>query len=339
MTRASALLAAFLLAGLPAAGAAQGQETPPSPAQAAAQGQGTPAPPARAAVQDPVFELRAATTSARLGVPVTLEAVVRAPVGVEVALDLPASTTDTFAITRVEEVPRGQGGETQRRFRLEILPLDLGKLPVPLAWSFRAGQETRAVKSPALVFDVDEPPSLAADPEIKDIKGIMGARALLWPWLLLAALALAAWAAWRRRRRHVPGAAASAPVADTRPPHVIAEAELAWLDGSGLWESGRYKEFYNRLTDILRQYFDRRFAVPAMKLTTTELIRHMRRVDIDRGASQSIKTVFERADLVKFARWTPGREFGSLETKQAREIVATTTPAPAPKPETAEAAR
>lgn len=275
----------------------------------------------------PQFEVRAAT-SAMLGVPVRFEAVVRASPGMEVVPDLAASTTDAYSIIGAQVTGQGPAGAlTETRFSLDLLPLDVGKVPVRVAWSVKDGPGANPVRAESSAFTVEVAgPDLGPEPKLKDIKAIMTARPALWPWLLLAALLAAGWWAWKRHRASAPEEEALAPVQDTRPPHVIAESELSSLENSGLWEEGRYKEFYIRLTDILRQYVERRYGVAAVHLTTSELVRDLRKMEVDRRVGAAVKDLFDRADLAKFARWKPEAGLGAREVSAGREIVRDSLP-------------
>jgi hypothetical protein len=270
------------------------------------------------------FDVRPATTTAALGVPLAVSAVVRSPSSFDVVPDLEASTTDSYAITKAEALGESSSGPTkERRFVLEVLPLDIGKIPVRVLWTVRGAAAGRA-ESPAFTLDVPEP-DLGKDPQLRDIKALLSARAALWPWLLLAALLAAAYWLWRRSRAK-PGAAAPSAPPDDRPPHIIAQDELDALQGEALWEQGRHKEFYIRLTDILRTYLERRYGVPALQLTTTELSRDLRSLDLERVFIGRIKDLFDRADLVKFAKWRPEEGLGAQELTVGREVVRDSAP-------------
>ena len=90
------------------------------------------------------------------------------------------------------------------------------------------------------------------------------------------------------------------------PAHVIAFRELDELKAQKLWESGRVKQFYTRLTEISRQYIERQYAIPAMESTTDEILHAFRKSNPeDPVLDDMLKEVLELADLVKFAREDP----------------------------------
>lgn len=266
----------------------------------------------------------ASAIPAQLGVTLVIEASLVLDAGESAALDLPRSSTDTFSIAEAEKI----ADPPSAKFRVNILPLAVGKIPVPLHWTVTGPGGTRAAQSEPLWLEVAEPQGLAPEAELLEIKPPMAARPALWPWLLAAALGAAAWECWRRRRRKAAALAGAAESADTRPCELIAESELASLEGAGLWERQRYKEFYAALTEIVRRYLERRFGVPATRLTSAELQRHLRQAEVDRGVALRLRELLERADLVKFAKITPDAGWGPADLASSRGMVQETTPQP-----------
>ncbi len=261
----------------------------------------------------PVLQL--SSTTAQLGVPVA------ATVTSALEPDLEASTTDTYAVALAgEPKPDPKAGAGAKDWPLQIVPLAVGSVPVKVEWKQAGAPPASAVLS---VLE----PDLPKDADVADIKKPARARPALWPWLLALALAALGWWVWKKRpfegmREEEPGG----PPPDDRPADVIALEKLAALEASGLWASGRHKDFYGGLTDVVRDYLERRFAMPALKLTTWELARQLREAELDRAAVQLFKGVFDRADLVKFAKITPEPGQGPLDLDAARQLVKLTAP-------------
>ena len=66
---------------------------------------------------------------------------------------------------------------------------------------------------------------------------------------------------------------------------------------------GNEKEYYTKLTDVLRQYMYDRFGFNAPDMTTSEIVRELQKVE-DREGLAMLKELLETADLVKFAKMT-----------------------------------
>ena len=88
------------------------------------------------------------------------------------------------------------------------------------------------------------------------------------------------------------------------PPYEEAMVRLEELKGRQLWQSGQEKAYYTELTDILRNYIDRRFGINAMEMTSSEIIAKLLEVN-DKDAIADLRSLFETADLVKFAKHNP----------------------------------
>ncbi|MCX7610211.1 MAG: hypothetical protein N2043_01310, partial [Ignavibacterium sp.] len=54
------------------------------------------------------------------------------------------------------------------------------------------------------------------------------------------------------------------------PPHIVALTKLDELEKERLWQSGKVKEYHSRITEIIREYFEKRFSFPALELTSSE---------------------------------------------------------------------
>jgi len=267
------------------------------------------------------------TTSVILGEAVPLRVTARLPAGVSLALNLERSTTDDFAINKVDDLGvKDSSGTRSQEIDLHIMPLALGRVPIPLFWTATGPQGQAEVAGQPLSLDVASPPGLAqGEPSLVDIKEPRKARPALWPWVLAALVCLAAWWYYRRRKTTAESAV-EAPPPDDRPAEVIALDDLSKLAASALWSTGRFKDYYFRLTEILRQYVERRYNMPATRLTTSELYRQMRQAELDRPLITLLKDIFDRADLVKFAKIAPETDWGEKDLAGARSLVEQTTP-------------
>jgi hypothetical protein len=129
------------------------------------------------------------------------------------------------------------------------------------------------------------------------------------PWLLgailIGAIIFLIIYAISRRRKNRP--LFQAPPKPKLPPHVIAISELDKLKEEQLWQHEKVKEYYTRLTDILRKYIEERFDVPAMEQTSFEILDAFKnqKGKLDAKSFDQLKKTLEMADLVKFAKYFP----------------------------------
>jgi len=89
------------------------------------------------------------------------------------------------------------------------------------------------------------------------------------------------------------------------PAHVIALKELDQLKDSKIWQKGQTKEYYTRLTDILRGYIDRRYGIDAPEMTSDEIIEAVHRITDTISSTENLNQILRLADLVKFAKYIP----------------------------------
>ncbi|MBI4386169.1 MAG: hypothetical protein HY551_02185 [Elusimicrobia bacterium] len=272
------------------------------------------------------FELRP-SSRAVIGAPVEIAGRVRYPARFTLSSDLTGRTTGPFTILKAElGDPQLSGDGNTQDVKLSVVPFDLGSLTFPsLPWTLTDDSgKTETVKSPPVKLEVGGP---SPDPgDIRDIKPPLAVTIGPWVVLALALAAAMAWAFWKRwiSRRGAAASGATPAATDARPPYVIALEELGRLESSGL----PAKEFYVRLSDILRVYLERRFGIPAPLLTTGDVLRQMREAELDRAAVGGSRELLERADLVKFAKFSPDTAQRTQDIQSAVRFVQATAPVP-----------
>ncbi len=108
-----------------------------------------------------------------------------------------------------------------------------------------------------------------------------------------------------RRRKNLP--LFQRPEKPRLPAHIIAFQDLEKLKEEQLWQHDKIKDYYTRLTDILRVYVEDRFNISAMEQTTYEILLEFRERKLltDSHSYDSLKDILQLADLVKFAKLSP----------------------------------
>lgn len=110
------------------------------------------------------------------------------------------------------------------------------------------------------------------------------------------------------------------------PPYQLAMERLQTLHAEHLCERGEEKEFYTRLTDILRSYLDARFGINAMEMTSTQIRRSLRENNDTKTSEQYMSRILEIADFVKFAKIRPLPEDNISSYNDALQFVEDTKP-------------
>ena len=143
------------------------------------------------------------------------------------------------------------------------------------------------------------------------------------PWLglglgIAALIALAVWLIVRYgRKRDV--------LAERKEPaHIVALRKLDKYRGSKMWAPEKQKTFYSGVTDTLREYIDARYEIGAMEMTTAEIVKELKDTDVPADLQVGLKELFERADFVKFAKFTASDEDNAAALPFAVRFVTTT---------------
>ncbi|MDE6048274.1 MAG: cell wall anchor protein [Paramuribaculum sp.] len=154
-------------------------------------------------------------------------------------------------------------------------------------------------------------------------------------WILIALIVIAAglyiYLAYIRKGK-LPLVHTPKPV----PPYELAIKQLDELHAAKLCERGEEKEFYTRLTDILRNYLDSRFGINAMEMTSSQILRSLNSNEETRVPKKYMSAILETADFVKFAKVRPLPDDNTAAFRSALQFVEDTKPTPEPESQSAD---
>ncbi|MBZ0198316.1 MAG: hypothetical protein K8H86_00495 [Ignavibacteriaceae bacterium] len=105
------------------------------------------------------------------------------------------------------------------------------------------------------------------------------------------------------------------------PPHVKALKDLVILDDKHLWQQGEVKEYHSEITGIIRRYFEERYRMPALELSTSEVLENLKQRSDTEVIRNITRDFLNNADLVKFAKFTPMNSVNEDMMVEAKEIV------------------
>lgn len=90
------------------------------------------------------------------------------------------------------------------------------------------------------------------------------------------------------------------------PPHLLALKELKKIQSLNLVAQKEYKEYYNRVSFVLRTYLENRFGLHAPERTTPEFVQEMVKTDcLTEAQKEQLRLFLMQCDLVKFAKNVP----------------------------------
>lgn len=200
---------------------------------------------------------------------------------------------------------------------------------VPISYNYQG--ETGQIKSEQLALMVRTYPIQTDSLALQPIKDIIEEPLSFWdflPYLAigLGALLLIGLIVWWIRRKKQPEEQEQEPV-DDRPAHVIALERMEALEARQLWQSGEIKVFHTELTYILRSYLERRFNIRALESTTFEIMLGVKLQPahvIQKSWYPDLERLLQTADLVKFAKAEPPREWHQEMFDLTRKFVVET---------------
>ena len=190
-----------------------------------------------------------------------------------------------------------------------LTSFDAGTYTVP-PLAFLAGKDS--LRTEALTLQVT---SVKVDTTkaIYDIKQPMSVSYSVWDWLrdnwlwivlvLLAAGILVVIIRYLKKRP------ARAPVAEdikpALPPHITALNKLYELRDKKLWQADLIKQYHSELSDIVREYIEKRYGVKTQEKTSAEILSGLKRLNLRQDEWNYLQQLFGLADLVKFAKERP----------------------------------
>ncbi len=105
-----------------------------------------------------------------------------------------------------------------------------------------------------------------------------------------------------------------------RPAHEIALEKLDRLKTEKPWETD-IKEYQSDLTFVAREYLENRYNIPALELTTEEILSKLKTVEFPDVHERDLKEILTMADLVKFAKARPTGNIHSEFLEKTYDLV------------------
>ncbi len=234
---------------------------------------------------------------------------------VKVEWPSPGSNLGAFEIRDYElPEPREENGRIIEEMQFTISTFDTGAFVIPpLGIRYVLPPDTNRYElktEPIDIYVASLKPSL--DGDIRGLKpqGVLPRdwrRILMYAGIAVFALALIGglWFYWRYRKSgRVPFVKPEPP----RPAHEIALEALKALEAEQLLAQGQVKEHFSRLSDILREYLENRYFMPALESTTFEIVQYFSEDGRLGGQIEPLEKVLNLCDLVKFAKYIPGED-------------------------------
>ena len=280
--------------------------------------------------------VRISPTEPRLSDLIEMDVVVVAKNNVEVVPPTFGDAVGEFLVRDYRErtpAKSSAGDEKTRLFHYQLEPVSSGThLIRSVAIQFTDNRETSEAKGKATYIE-SEPIEIKITTELGDQKPDLANLAPMlapipieqsyntwWIAAIVAGIAIAiALVLWLRRKQ-----GPTIIMARQLTPEEIARAALEQLLSENLPTAGLFKDFYVRLTGVVRYYIEGTTGVKAPEQTTEEFLNVMRSKEVfSAERSVRLKEFLEAADMVKYAGQQPGAEQIELSILRAREFVFT----------------
>lgn len=156
--------------------------------------------------------------------------------------------------------------------------------------------------------------------DIRGVKGVQKLKNTMFRWLLgllgvVAGLGIGLWFYLRKKR-----ALSQAKPEVVLSPHEEAYLSLSQLKNSDFIRKGLIKQYFFRMSEVLRIYIERRYQIRALESTTYELMRDLKPL-IQPDQKQLIEDVVTFCDLVKFAKYIPTALEIIQQSNQAKAVI------------------
>ncbi|MEA3285843.1 MAG: hypothetical protein U9Q77_00515 [Candidatus Marinimicrobia bacterium] len=166
-----------------------------------------------------------------------------------------------------------------------------------------------------------------SDTSFRDIKGLHKIRTpfnlMILLWILVAGVfsyAIYRMIKWRKTRKE--SVEQHKIIIPPEQAHVIALRDLEKLKRSKYLHLEQFKLYYSELTHIIKQYYENRYLLDALELTTSELMEKMESMPgCDEQIVSFTRRLLEMADLIKFAKGTSTELDSGNALTQAVEII------------------
>jgi hypothetical protein len=225
-----------------------------------------------------------------------------------VVADTLSSKVQVVSVGKLDTL-RDQSGRWTITQAYTITAFDSGVQIIP-AFTFDAnGVAFKTDPIPLQVEDVKVDTTKA----IYDIKQPLAVKYSFMDWLrdnaikvLLGFLAVIAligvWFYFKKRKKAEP---VVVEVKSIVPLHVQALNKLKELEDKKLLQQDEVKQYHSELTDIIREFLEKRYQIRAMEQTSDEIFSGIRHLDISEENRNRLRKMLMLADLVKFAKQKP----------------------------------
>lgn len=280
--------------------------------------------------QPVVATLKADSNTIVIGDKLNAKLIVNFPAGTQISFPKITETIGTMEVVAVSEIEKSEQVWSQI---IAVSAYDSGDFrlgPIALAAKNATGKIDTIISTYEFVrvntLDVDTTQPFKAIKAPMDVPWTWSEFSrYIYPLLFLLMLIVAGIIMYRQQKRKKKPAPDRFVPKD--PAHVWARKELKKLEEEKLWQQDEHKQYYTRLTDVLRLYLEYRYRWLALEETTEEIAARLELYPINDIAKKLLLDTLRNGDLVKFAKMAPMPEVNTKAMQAALEFIEITKPA------------
>jgi hypothetical protein len=231
-------------------------------------------------------------------------------------------TVKNFAVNDIEKVQ----GRTIREHNYILETYKAGSYIIPafdIKYKEKLKNEVEVAKTPEIFIEI----ATTLDADASDVRDITPPVALDKNYFrlyiiiaivlgVLALVAIVLHYVYNRKNRETES------IAEPLSAHQIAYNELESLRAMNLISKGQIKEYYYRLSNIVRHYIENRFKLMAPERTTEEFLAEMMvTTRLTEDHKKLVEDFLEHCDMVKFAAYGPDRREIENSLNSAKKLV------------------
>ena len=151
-------------------------------------------------------------------------------------------------------------------------------------------------------------------------------------WVVLAILLIGLFIYYLKNRKNPE--IEEVEIINTLPPFEEALEKLQELDNKLLWQNNEIKKYYSELTEIVRVFIEKELEIPALEITTHELVsllsdyNNPKNIKPAKETIRKLNALLQEADLVKFAKSTPISHEIEEDRRDAEKVLNDLKPIP-----------
>jgi len=253
---------------------------------------------------------KADTTQIRIGEQFHLNLSATVPSGNKVTFPVINDSINQFdlvAATPIDTVISKDSKSLTLHQQFTLTCFDSGFFVIPpFTFIIQEGTKTDSLSTEAALMTVITIP-VDTTKEIRAIKNILD---VPFPWqdyviyfLLAGVVAALVIILYKKMQKKKP--VEFKPRIPDRPAHEIALEGLRRIESEKIWQQGFTKRYFSELTDVIRQYIERRFEIYAMEQTSDEILHQFDKKLIKEEEKEKLRYILLQADMVKFAKAIP----------------------------------